>query len=696
MASLIKYKQTEFCRNLRVSTFFLVLIFPLLSITHFGWANPPVQWASYLVFQHNNYDFGAWSGKQAVDQPNAIPPGGPSPDAFRLNKESGFGKIVLGYYHAAPICQILVAENYLPGRIVKISVFDTNDKEHLIREFHDEPPGVTHRLLSIRFSKTSYRVKKVAITLNTQKYPGWSQIDAVGICEEFVDYQTLQAMERVAQYHIAEYFSVTEPAYSSGQQIIFSTAEPSQLYLKNNPAYFIREYIPPGTDFNNQDIEFNSIYWLNGRWTRVQDVLSMINPEQAVLQNSVSVDGVTSWTINNYMDEGAPKVGLSVAFNAGASWTPPKQYFIEDFQIPGGFHDFYMSNNGQIIIMAVKRDDGYGLQDLYVSMHKGNEYWSAPLNLGPSINTEKTEYGPTLLGDNKTLVFSSNGHDSKVDADIYFSKRLDDSWTNWSKPVNPGSLINSSAWDGYMSYSSKASTIRNNSAEATRSGNTRFSQILVCLEPPDNASLILSGTVVDKETRDSLGVDVYCHTLRFRKENITETEVTVPASGSFLFLLDRKQRYMVDIESEGYVPYSKIVSLPDSTDIMQEISMVAALTPLKINQVFEIEDLLFVQSKADILPESIPSLQKVLKLLLDFPTMVIEIGGHTDNIGGQNANLELSQKRAESVMEYLISQGIDHKRIVAVGYGGSKPVAANYDPEKRKLNRRVEIKILDY
>jgi outer membrane protein OmpA-like peptidoglycan-associated protein len=76
--------------------------------------------------------------------------------------------------------------------------------------------------------------------------------------------------------------------------------------------------------------------------------------------------------------------------------------------------------------------------------------------------------------------------------------------------------------------------------------------------------------------------------------------------------------------------------------------------------------------------------------------MQIEIGGHTDNIGGQQANLELSQKRAESVKEYLESQGIDDKRITAVGYGGSKPVAPNYNPEKRKLNRRVEIKILDY
>jgi outer membrane protein OmpA-like peptidoglycan-associated protein len=660
-------------------------------------ANPPVQWASYLVFQNNNYGFGAWSGKQATGHPNAIPPGKLSPDAFRLNEESGFGKIIFGYYQATEISQILVVENHLPGRIAKISVFDVHDQEYLIREFHTTPPDIPHRLLSIRFEKTAFKVKKVAITMNTRKFPGWSQIDAVGICEQYVDRHTLQVIEGTAHYYIGEYFSLVQPVYRNAQEAISTTTELMQLYRKGNPIYFIREYLPDDLNPVQPTAEFHPTNWLNGRWSRVQGHQSL-HSGTTELESTVSADGITLWTINNYIENGAPQAGLAVSFNAGTSWTSPRQFTIEGFRNPTGFRDFYMSNNGQIIIMAMGNEDAVGGQDLYVSHHEGSNEWSAPINLGPVINTEQTEYGPYLMGDNKTLAFSSNGHKPGNDADIYFSKRLDDTWTTWSKPVNPGPLINSAAWDGYLSSQPMASTIRNDSdgPSQTASKEKKFSQVLVCLEPLLTNTVILKGVVIDKETRDSLDVDVYCHTLRFGKENITETEVTEPESGSFLFSIDDRQRYMVDIEREGYVPYSKIVSLPDSTFLGEEVSMIAALTPLKIDQVFEIEDLLFVQSKADILPESLPSLQKVLKLLLDFPGMVIEIGGHTDNIGGQQANLELSQKRAESVMGYLISQGIDDERIEAVGYGGSKPVAPNYDPEKRKLNRRVEIKILDY
>ncbi len=118
------------------------------------------------------------------------------------------------------------------------------------------------------------------------------------------------------------------------------------------------------------------------------------------------------------------------------------------------------------------------------------------------------------------------------------------------------------------------------------------------------------------------------------------------------------------------------------------------LSPMGIGQRFEIHDLFFVQSRAEILPESMKTLDNLAMILKANPTMVIELGGHTDNIGSKKANLQLSKSRAESVKDYLLEQGIRETRLKTAGYGSKFLKNQGNDIESRKENRRVEVKIL--
>ena len=105
----------------------------------------------------------------------------------------------------------------------------------------------------------------------------------------------------------------------------------------------------------------------------------------------------------------------------------------------------------------------------------------------------------------------------------------------------------------------------------------------------------------------------------------------------------------------------------------------------------QLKNIQFEQNKSELLESSFPELDKLARLMRQNPTMEIALGGHTDNLGSPKHSKELSENRVNAVKDYLISKGISKRRITGHGFGGSKPIADNTDPEERKLNRRVEV-----
>jgi outer membrane protein OmpA-like peptidoglycan-associated protein len=153
------------------------------------------------------------------------------------------------------------------------------------------------------------------------------------------------------------------------------------------------------------------------------------------------------------------------------------------------------------------------------------------------------------------------------------------------------------------------------------------------------------------------------------------------------------KKYGFRAEAEGYISVSQNEDFTN-LDEYREITRILELTPIKVGETIQLNNIFFVQSKAEILPDSEPELERLLKLMNENPRLEIELSGHTDNRGSASANIKLSEERALAIVNYLIENGIDKQRLEFKGYGGTRPIASNANEVSRSKNRRVEIKVL--
>jgi outer membrane protein OmpA-like peptidoglycan-associated protein len=656
-----------------------------------------IQWASEVAFEYNSYDTASWSGLQAVGPPDARPLGQLNPNAFRIRDEAGFGKIIVGYQQPIRIQQIIIVENYLPGRISKISVFDELNNEYLIHNPKLRVMNIQHRILSITLDKTPFPVKKVAINLSTYHNPGWAQIDAIGICEQPVSNDALHDLEGDYNYIFNEQLTFIDVREKLGPNINSDYNDIKPLLSPDGRTmYFVREYSHENTggQFDPQDIYYSN--WINERWTVAQNMGEPLNDEYANGICTISPDGNTMWVQNFYNRDGTVEDGLSVTHRTDTGWSKPQRVYIQDFHNNSEYQDYYISNNGRILILAVERNDSYGDQDLYVSFLLGENRWSKPRSLGPKVNSPMVEYAPFIAPDNLTLFFSSNGHSGTGDSDIYFSKRLDDSWSYWTEPEPLSEDVNTEGWDGYFTLAANAKyaffvTDYSDSDPEKKLPDRDIYSIGYTTEPMPANMLMVKGIVKEKGSRKYVEANVLCNA-HVGKDNVFD--VANENSGRYKLILDNTKDYSMEVIAEGYMPYSRALRFTDTTAVESPIVINIELTPLGIGHKFQINDLFFVQSRSEILPESLPTLDNLALILRNNPTMMIELGGHTDNIGSKKANLKLSKSRAESVKAYLIESGISESRLKTTGYGSKYPKFKNSDPESRRHNRRVEVKIL--
>lgn len=207
--------------------------------------------------------------------------------------------------------------------------------------------------------------------------------------------------------------------------------------------YFSRHYHPSNTNGTNdpEDIWYSDFDEQSNTWSSPARMASFLNNAGPNYINNVSATGDTLILGNRYEKKGKMKAGLSYSVNIKGEWSAPTPIHIKnDYNISSHSNSFVNLTNG-VIIRAVERCEGIGDRDLYVSFWDG-ETATEPVNMGNIINTEFEESSPYLARDNKTLYFASKGHHGHGGYDIYVTKRLDDTWTNWSEPENLGPAIN--------------------------------------------------------------------------------------------------------------------------------------------------------------------------------------------------------------------------------------------------------------
>ena len=428
-------------------------------------------------------------------------------------------------------------------------------------------------------------------------------------------------------------------------------------------------------------------------WSKSVNLNPPINNEGPNAVFSVSPDGNTLLLMNTYTPDGKQKgMGLSISRRTSKGWSNPEDVKMRSFYNKSFYNEYYLSNDGKLILLAVNRDDTYGSRDLYISFAEDNDIWSAPRNLGKQINTAGTELSPFLAADGKTLYFSSNGHPGYGRNDIFMSRRLDDSWTQWSKPINLGEPINSPGTDAYYSVPAAGDFAYFVSNEEGLGKNDIFKIVLPTPVKPEPVVLVY-GKVLNSKTNAPLSTGITYHD--FNDDIEIGIARSNPESGYYEIVLPVSRVYSFFAEKQGFY------SVQDRLDLMgvkeyEEVERDLYLTPIETGQTAKMNNVLFYRSKAQLIPTSYPELDKLAKMMDENPGITIELEGHTDNVGDRFKNVKLSQDRVGEVRNYLISKGVSEDRITGKGYGGSKPIADNSAEITRRLNRRVAFKITGY
>jgi len=444
-----------------------------------------------------------------------------------------------------------------------------------------------------------------------------------------------------------------------------------------------------------------SVYNDTTGWSRPENVGRELNNRY---QNGVigQTDDGRVFLYGVYHPDNRPlSAGVSRSRYRNGSWSAPVSESVKYFSNRSVNQGISISQDGSIMLLSLESFKTYGAEDIYVSFWDPVEQsWTEPKNLGPVINTSLQELSPFLTEDKKTLYFSSNGHGGYGSRDIFRSTRLDDSWTNWSTPLNLGDSINSSGAEMYFSVS-KSHRVAIFTSTKDSDG---YGDIHIVAFSPDNLpvhindtttkpviipvqdlntsfTVVVRGAIVDAISGDSVSAKIMVTDgSGFQREHFNDNQ--------FVFNLPTAHQYSLNVEAEGYV--SKNIRLDLQTNELRSLYKNIVLDPIQVGTTVRLENVLFKRGTTVFLDQSFDELDLIAQMMKDNPTMEIELAGHTDNVGNPKLNLELSQKRVEAVIAYLKQRGILSERLSGRGYGGSNPIASNKTEKTRRLNRRVE------
>ena len=442
---------------------------------------------------------------------------------------------------------------------------------------------------------------------------------------------------------------------------------------------------------NSQDIWYTTLNQ-EGKWTYAQRLPPPLNNDQFNSIKGVSPDGNTLLLEGAFEKGRYTGKGLSFSHRTDKGWTLPQKIEVINYQkmAQGLYGSSSLSNDGKTLILAFSETHGSNFDDLYVSrLDNEKNIWSQPQSLGEQVNTKFTETTPFLASDGVTLYFSSNRPGGMGKNDIYFTKRLDDTWLNWSEPKNLGPSINTEAWEAYYSIDAEATYAYMISSKNSR-GKTDIVRIKLLEENRPDPVVLISGKVYNAKTKTPLKAAISYEILP-QGENAGYAHSS--SSGDYKIVLPYGKNYGFLAETAGFVSISDNIDLTQIAEY-QEIERDLFLVPLEVGETVRLNNIFFDFGKYQLRPGSYPELERVYKLLAENPNLSIEIGGHTDDVGPSEENTVLSLNRAGAVKKYLIDKGIPDNKVKAGGFGEARPLVPNNSESNQQLNRRVEFTIL--
>ena len=362
-----------------------------------------------------------------------------------------------------------------------------------------------------------------------------------------------------------------------------------------------------------------------------------------------------------------------------------------------------LSASGRTLYFASNRQGTLGGSDLWVSHRQADGRWSSPRNLGSTINTAEDDAAPFIHSDDRTLYFMSKGHPGMGGFDLFYAGRQGDG--GWEEVTNLGYPINSTGNEGALvvSLDGRTAYFASDRLEAARSaggGAIDLYRFELYREARPDPVTYVKAVVRDAETGDPLIAEV-----EFVDLDAAEAynSATTNSEGDFLVCLPQGRDYALNVSKPGYLFHSENFALADATTpkapYLLEIELsripqnatspeIERLEPVVLRNVF------FETGSAALKPASRVELDQLVRLLKENEQLRIQINGHTDDVGSNADNLQLSEDRAKAVYDYLTAAGIEASRLRYKGYGETQPIAGNDTSEGRRQNRRTEFVVL--
>jgi len=672
----------------------LLIILILISFTVYS---QEVQWATEVLQYSTQFGKRQYSANQVVGKPNVLPNLGASPNAWAPKKKGKLEFIKVGFSNPVQIQQIAVAETHNPGGIHKIFTYDTEGNEYLLHTFEPNFIPIEGRLFRFFFSKTDYKVTAIKITINGELLAGHFGIDAIGISDSR---QPISVDINVTDEINNDYVPV---ALGSNINSEYNELRPL-ITPEANTLFFSRQNHPEnmGGVKDDEDIWFAERDTSSGDWLKAKNIGRPLNNNGPNFISSISSDGNAMLLLlgNAYYSKNRMTQGVSMSVkNEDGTWSRPKNLdILNDYNLSPKAN-YFLTNDMETILMSVERRDTHGDRDLYVIFLQDDGTWSQPMNLGPQINSAAEEGSPFLALDGKTMFFASKGFSGYGGYDIYLSRRLDDTWQNWSEPENLGAGFNSRDDDIFFNF-----TENDEYAYFSRGSENNVDIYKVKLpyyQKPEmlasllggkykNPNIIISikGKVFDSKTLQPIESSIEF----IRLIDDAEIELVSADKSGYKTTLSQGFNYQIIAKSDGYYNSTDSIDLRNITNSI-EIEKNLYLDPIIKNQPIVLNNVYFDFDSHVIRPESFPELDKISEMLLDNPNLHMTIDGHTCSMGSDEYNFGLSNRRAGAIVNYLLEKGVLATNLEHHGYGESRPKVPNDTEAHRELNRRVEFEL---
>ena len=452
---------------------------------------------------------------------------------------------------------------------------------------------------------------------------------------------------------------------------------------------------------------------INNKWGKARNMGAIVNTEGHDSNCGLSADG-QKFLI--YKDVNHGDVFESIL--TGAAWSTPEKL---NKNINTDAHESSSSYtpDGNTIYFVSDKEGGLGGRDIYTSTKSLKGKWGEAVNLGSIINTPEDEEGIFVHPDGKTIYFSSKGHQTMGGYDV-FKSFYNDSLKSWSKPENIGYPINTTDEDVFFSVAASGKHAYYSSVRADGYGEKDIYRVTffgpvksVILNTEDNliashnepvkekvkparidikeAQLtLLKGFILDDKTNKPLEATI--EIIDNERNEVIASFTSNSVTGRYLVSMPAGKNYGISVKKENYLFHSENFDLAETSEY-QEVQKDIKLKNIAVGQSIVLKNIFFDFNKSTLRKESENEIAQLTKLLVDIPTMKIEISGHTDSYGSDVYNKNLSHQRAKAVYDRLLQNGIKADRLTFMGYGEEKPIDTNETDAGRQMNRRTEFKV---